>query len=376
MSAVFVAGPLAWPPLLDRVSGAPVAAGATPAHLVDAGLGAAQDVCFPPLLPGPGARAEGRLVPISDPAQYDRLCFFAGALGRVPVPRHVETAQGRRAAVAFMTPDAPEAPPGEHWDAARWQARWGAVALAATDEIMGYFGRLPPEELGWRMPMILSRAASRVQAARTAPARLRSAFPAADVAECARRDRHAGYFLTREYELRQPALTKTSDSPPVRREVFVATDAALVLPYDPARDRVLLVEQFRMGPYGRGDPLPFVLEPVAGRMDAGESPEEAARRECLEEAGLRLGRLEHMTSHYCSPGTSTEFYHCFLGLADLPDRGQGRGGLATEHEDIRTHVLSFDRAMALVESGEANAGPLVLMLLWLGRARARLRAAA
>ncbi len=376
MHAVFVTGPLAWPPLLALVSGGPVEEGAATAHLVDAGLGEAGDICFPPLLPGPGAQAKGRLVTIGDQAQFDRLCYFAGAFGRVPVPKHVETAEGRRAAVAFMTPDASEAPPGERWDAERWQDRWGAVALAATEEIMGYRGRLPSEELGWRMPMILSRAASRVQAAQPAPADLRSRFPADEVAQCGRRDSHAGYFLTREYELRQPALAKPSDSPPLRREVFVATDAALVLPYDPARDRVLLVEQFRMGPYGRGDPLPFVLEPVAGRMDAGESPEEAARRECLEEAGLSLGRLEHMTSHYCSPGTSTEFYHCFLGLADLPDPGQGRGGLASEHEDIRTHVLDFDRAMGLVESGEANAGPLVLMLLWLQRARGRLRAAA
>ena len=88
------------------------------------------------------------------------------------------------------------------------------------------------------------------------------------------------WALAAEPALRAP-LFGGGQSAPLLREVFVATDAALVLPYDPLRDRVLLVEQFRMGPYGRGDPRPFLLEPVAGRIDAGETPEEAARREGL-----------------------------------------------------------------------------------------------
>jgi nudix-type nucleoside diphosphatase (YffH/AdpP family) len=162
----------------------------------------------------------------------------------------------------------------------------------------------------------------------------------------------------------------------MRREVFVATDAALVLPYDPVTDRVLLVEQFRMGPYGRGDTRPWMLEPVAGRMDAGETPEQTARRECLEEAGLELRALEMISSHYCTPGYSTEYFHLFLGLCDLPAETVGQGGLASEQEDIRTHIIGYDRAMALVASGEANNGPLILGLLWLERERARLRASA
>ncbi|MEM6579286.1 MAG: glutamine-hydrolyzing GMP synthase [Pseudomonadota bacterium] len=80
---------------------------------------------------------------------------------------------------------------------------------------------------------------------------------------------HEGYFLTRHYALRH-TLFDGGQSAEVQREVFVATDAAIVLLYDPKRDRVLLVEQFRMGPFGRGDPSPWVLEPVAGRVDAGE----------------------------------------------------------------------------------------------------------
>ena len=107
----------------------------------------------------------------------------------------------------------------------------------------------------------------------------------------------------------------------------MATDAALVLPYDPLRDRLLLVEQFRMGPYGRGDPRPWMLEPVAGRIDAGETPEETARRECREEARLDLRGLEKISTHYCTPGYSTEVFHLFSGCAICPSRaGAGRAG--------------------------------------------------
>jgi nudix-type nucleoside diphosphatase (YffH/AdpP family) len=139
---------------------------------------------------------------------------------------------------------------------------------------------------------------------------------------------------------------------------------------------VLLVEQFRMGAYGRGDAKPWMLEPVAGRVDAGETPETCARRECLEEAGLELRELIPISSHYCSPGCSTEYFHLYLGLCDLPDERPTHGGLETEHEDIALHLISYDAAQALLETGEADNGPLVLSLLWLSKTRAKLRASA
>ena len=83
-----------------------------------------------------------------------------------------------------------------------------------------------------------------------------------------------------------------------------------------------------------------------------------------------------MVRVYASPGYSSEFFHCFLGLCDLAGRGGELGGLDAENEDIRSHVIGFDRALALIDSGEINAGPLVMMILWLARHRAALRAAA
>ena len=146
-----------------------------------------------------------------------------------------------------------------------------------------------------------------------------------------------------------------------------------MLPYDPVRDRVLLVEQIRMGPLARGDATCWQLEPIAGHIDPGETPQAAARREALEEAGITLGKLEPVANVYASPGNATEFFHIFVGLADLPDLITGTGGLASEGEDIRSHLMSFDELMALADAQALANAPLVASAYWLARHRERLR---
>ena len=136
---------------------------------------------------------------------------------------------------------------------------------------------------------------------------------------------------------------------------------------------MLLVEQFRAGPHHRGDPQPWQLEPIAGRIDPGETPEAAARREAVEEAGLHLGPLIEVARYYPTPGICTEFLYSYLALTDLPDGAAGVFGLTEEAEDIRGHLVSFDHLMALVASGEAGNAPLILTALWLQRERAGLR---
>jgi len=369
---VFVAGPMTWAPLLTEITGC-AELDAMPATLADHALSAAEFNCFPALVAEKGTRTEGLLLRSPPQSAADRLAFFAEGQGHEARP--VTLADGS-AALAFVASETEASQTDDMpWPAAAWEARWGALALDACAEAMCYFGRIDAAGLAWRMPMILSRAGSRQLAAEGAPATLRSATPASEVTCLARHTPHEGYFLTREYTLRYPGFDG-SMSPPLRREVFVAADAALVLPYDPRTDRLLLVEQFRMGLYARGDPRPWMLEPVAGRIDAGETPEAAARRECEEEAGLALDRLELIAGHYCSPGCSTEYFYLYLGLCDLPEEGEGRGGLECENEDIRTHVISFERAMELLNSGEAENGPLVLSLVWLSRERERLRGSA
>lgn len=365
--ALFLCGPLAWAPVLEIVAGQAGALDAQAAELPGYALKTDDRTCFPALVAREGHSTAGLLVRDVSPEVLARLRFLAGGLGAEEM--RAETAEGA-GAICFVTPHAPEA--ARDWTFGDWQPRWGGIAQAACAEAMGYFGRKTPAELAWRMPMILSRAGARMAAARGVPADLRSATGADKVEVDHVETPHEGFFLTRDYALRHPQFGG-GQSDLLRREVFVVSDAAIVLPYDPRTDRVLLVEQFRMGPFGRGDPRPWALEPVAGRVDAGETPEDTARRECAEEAGLDLHRLERISSHYCSPGCSTEYFHLFLGLCDLPEEKRGMGGLDSEAEDIRTHVIPFTRATDLLRSGEADNGPLIMCLMWLSMERDRLR---
>jgi len=157
------------------------------------------------------------------------------------------------------------------------------------------------------------------------------------------------------------------------REAFFGVDAAIVLPYDPVRDRVLLVEQARMGPAARRDPNPWMLEPIAGIVDARETPEDAALREAKEEAGLDVRHLEPAGHYYPSPGASTDHFYTYVGLCDLPMGASYLGGLPNEAEDLRLHPLSFEDAMALANTGEIETGPTLHLLYWLAFHRDRLR---
>lgn len=366
---LFVYGPMAACSFLQAALGPNAARDAPEARLPGHGL-SAQAGPFPlPGLDAGGAGVAGRLV--SDPDAVTRLAYIGEAL-RLGSPTQVRVHVAGQEMSARAVPGCPGS---VEWRDDNWSSALQQTLEHAVREIVADMATRPAADLAATCAMLLSRAAARVAAREGGPTDLRSPMHADAVDAHHVEIPHAGFFRSRRYTLRHPRFDG-GHSPALRREVFVATDAALVLPYDPVRDRLLLVEQFRMGPYGRGDPHPWLLEPVAGRIDAGETPEQTARRECLEEAGLHLHGLERMSRHYCTPGYSTEVFHLFLGICDLPDLAPGRGGLATEHEDIRTHVIGFDRAMALVDSGEANNGPLILALIWLQRERARLRASA
>lgn len=374
MTSLFFYGTLRDPELLHTVMGpAGDAVRITPATLPDHAACWVKDETFPIIVEREGAAAQGILLTGLSETQVARFDYYEGPFGYVLRTMTVRTGAGpTEARVFFPQPDLWQA--GASFDLAEWQATTGPLSRLAAIEEMGYFGTLSGAELAGRDRMIRARAASRL-AATGVPADLRSDTRRDAVEQVSLSTPHAGFFLTQVHHLRHPTFDGGM-SAELRREVFVAVDAAIVLPYDPRRDRVLLVEQFRMGPYGRGDPRPWMLEPVAGHVDPGETPEESARRECIEEAGLDLHRLEHINSFYAMPGTSTEYFHCYLGLCDLPQLGQGSGGLQTEHEDIRTHVIAYDDSQALLASGEADNGPLVVALTWLALHRDRLRAVA
>ena len=183
---------------------------------------------------------------------------------------------------------------------------------------------------------------------------------------------YRAFFSVQEYDLRYRRFDG-SMSAEVRRAAFVSGDAVTVMPYDIERDRVFLIEQFRVGPMARGDVNPWQFEAIAGRIDAGEGAQGAARREAVEEAGLSLGALLPVARYYPSPGISAECLYSYVGLCDLPDGVEGVFGLASEAEDIRGHLIGFEDAMAMAASGEIGNAPTLLTLFWLAGQRDRLR---
>jgi nudix-type nucleoside diphosphatase (YffH/AdpP family) len=367
---LFLYGTLRHDPLLDIVAGEILSR--TPAVLHDHAAFAVAGEDFPVILPAPGQVAPG--VVIQTTAQIRaRLDFYEDGFGYDLREVAVRTEAGeRRARVYFAGGDVLR--PAGRWSLEDWAAAWGDLTVESAREAMSGFGTRPPDWLSQRYQMVRARAWSRMLARRPQTMRSNAPFARDDVRIDAQARAWSGFFAMDTFRVDHPTFSG-GRSGWLNREIFVGTDAALVLPYDPRTDHVLLVEQFRGGPLLRGDPHPWTLEPVAGLVDPGEDPADTARREAREEAGIEIRHLEPVTSGYPSPGATTEMYHCFVGLADL-DATSRTGGLPEEGEDIRVHVLPRAEALDLVGTSEGNVIPLTMLLLWLDRHRDRLAALA
>lgn len=178
-----------------------------------------------------------------------------------------------------------------------------------------------------------------------------------------------GFFRLDRYCLRH-RLFRGEMSPVLTRELFERGHAVAVLPYDPVRDEVVLLEQFRIGAIH--DPNPWLREIVAGIIEPGETPEAVARREMMEEAGCELLGFEPIQTYYVSPGGTSETVSLFCGRVDATGLG-GLHGLEEEVEDIRVRPVSFAEAMALLGAGEINSAAPIIALQWLSMNRDRLR---
>lgn len=137
---------------------------------------------------------------------------------------------------------------------------------------------------------------------------------------------------------------------PFEREIEIHGSAVAVLPYDPDRRVAIVISQFRA-------PVDYlfpgsnpIIEPVAGINDDGDV-ESCARREAMEEAGVRLQLLETVARCWSMPGISTETMSCFLAPYSVNDRVASGGGLAHENEEIEVHEWPLDDLAVHMKSG-------------------------
>jgi ADP-ribose pyrophosphatase len=179
-----------------------------------------------------------------------------------------------------------------------------------------------------------------------------------------------GYFKVVRYFFRH-TLHKGGMSGEVSREVFERGQAGGVLMYDPGRDEVVLIRQFRAGAYVAGR-HPWTWEVVAGIIEEKETAEIMIRRETVEEAGIKVGELIPIQNVMLTPGACSEACQIFLGRIDSSKAG-GVFGLAEEHEDILVKVLPFPEAYALVERNEVDNAVGVIALQWLALHRDEVR---
>ncbi len=180
----------------------------------------------------------------------------------------------------------------------------------------------------------------------------------------------SGYFRVDRYQLRH-RLFAGGWGAPVVREVFTRGHAAALLPYDPVRDTVVLIEQFRIGALAAAVD-PWLVEIVAGEVENGETAEDVVRREVLEEAGCSVDRIVPIVDAFTTPGGSSERVAIYCGRVDSSGVG-GVHGVADEGEDIRVSVDSLDNALARIERGGITNLIAVTALQWLALHREGLR---
>ncbi|MEM9045914.1 MAG: NUDIX domain-containing protein [Pseudomonadota bacterium] len=373
MKPIFFYGSLRDHELLEIVLDRPVAAGE-----VICATAADHTTCrlvtdaYPILVPLPGGHAEGSVLLAPTDLDVDRMIYFEEAeYGLVDISVH--TGEGPIEALYFRGTD--KQPPTElAWDYGAWQEHDRAAALHAAREYMSYYGKLTINEVDTLWTGIMHRAHQRARAEGETPATgtLRSDYGPADLVRSSHAHVYLGFLAVEEHTLRHKRFDG-SWTEELSRTVAIWGDAAIILPYDPIRDRVMLIEQFRAAPSVRRDPNPWCIEVIAGRIEANESAEATARREAVEEGGVEIGRAEALPSYYPSAGSVAEKFYSFVGEADLPGEG-GIHGNPEENEDIRSIVIPFEEAYRALLAGEVNTAIGQVTLFWLAANRERLRA--
>jgi len=172
----------------------------------------------------------------------------------------------------------------------------------------------------------------------------------------------SGYYSMRRITLQHRRFAG-GWSDPIVREVFERGDAVAVLPYDPVTDSLVMIEQFRPGAM-RGDDSPWMLELIAGVVEAGERDEEVVHREAMEEAACQLSELVPIATVFPSAGACTEQVRLFCGRVNKAAIG-GLHGLQEEGEDILVHAVTRTDALQMLADNRIPNGHTLIALQWL-----------
>lgn len=173
---------------------------------------------------------------------------------------------------------------------------------------------------------------------------------------------YQGYFSISKYRL-QYRLFSGEWSQPIEREVFEHGRSVGVLLFDPNLDQVVMIEQFRLGAL-RDEKSPWLLEIVAGMVEANEILEEVAKREAVEEANIVIQEIIPITEYWVSPGGSSEKMALYCAKVDSQCAG-GIHGLVEEHEDIRASVMSIDALWQALDNHTLCNGSTIIAVQWL-----------
>ncbi len=179
-----------------------------------------------------------------------------------------------------------------------------------------------------------------------------------------------GYFRMSEYQLRHRSHAGDWVGP-MSREVFQRGPVVAVLPYDAKRDRLVLIEQFRIGAYAAiNDDIildttesPWQIECVAGVVEDGEPPQDVACRELMEEANCQALDIFHVNTWHASPGAINEPVAFYCANVDS-STAQGIHGLDHENEDIRVFTVTPETVMDWLDSNKLTNGMTIVALQW------------
>lgn len=149
------------------------------------------------------------------------------------------------------------------------------------------------------------------------------------------------------------------------RELMLRTPAVGILVYDPKLDKVLMIEQFRVGCLMDKLNGPWHIELIAGLIESGETSTEVAIREAEEEAGIKLDKLIPIYEYFVSPGASSEKISLYCGLIDLSTLEEGIFGLESEHENIRSLIIDRTLAEDAIKNGQINNAMSIIAIQWL-----------